>query len=329
MIAPQQREIPGAGIATVDGRTGRVLFFTPKVQEGAKTHLGDMDVPTPFSVNPFDNSIANYGEGATGNGGNGAGNPPAGTSAGTKNTPLGSRVEQLRQYGLENDAQKQATTASVARYDKAYSSINENGFAAREELPQLKMALQMVNDPSFYSGAGANRVLNIRKMMVALGLQAEEGADVIQVFRKFAAGNIMSNMKQLRGLGPIRNSEQKILEQANASDSNNPGAIRAVLEVNQRVLQRAVDVHNMAMDYAQQHGRLDAGFDQQIAKYMEDNPLFRDVEIENYRGLFSREGIKQNTVDKALEEARELKPGKDIPNQPAGPTYDPLTKKWN
>ncbi|WP_395451211.1 hypothetical protein ACHMW7_16295 [Aminobacter sp. UC22_36] len=57
--------------------------------------------------------------------------------------------------------------------------------------------------------------------------------------------------------------------------SNTPEGNRALIEVQKKIAQRKIQIAKLARDYAKTNeGRIDAGFDEALAGWSEQNPLF-------------------------------------------------------
>jgi hypothetical protein len=62
--------------------------------------------------------------------------------------------------------------------------------------------------------------------------------------------------------------------EAAASPDNSIPANKLLVEISKRTHQRNADIAEMAQNYKEQNGTLDAGFDKQVTAYYKKNPLF-------------------------------------------------------
>jgi hypothetical protein len=58
-----------------------------------------------------------------------------------------------------------------------------------------------------------------------------------------------------------------------------PSSIRAVVEVENRLNQRAKAIYGMAQDYVQNHKILDDGFNREVSNYKSKHALFSSAEL--------------------------------------------------
>lgn len=191
--------------------------------------------------------------------------------------------ESNADYEARVAADKVYATKTTEDNIKNYDTIREAGKAAAQILPQVNFALGLTKDKNFYSGSGEAYNLALKKLAVTFG--ADPNTAVPQeAVRKVISGNIANGLQSFRGLGQIRNAEISLITQATASLDNTPQALRALLTIQQRVQQRALDVAKLAQNY--NGGRLDTGFDRKLAEYDQKNPLIKDSEIDNFRNIF-------------------------------------------
>lgn len=206
---------------------------------------------------------------------------------------------------VNEDAQKKAADFSAKKYDLQSAQAQ----AARKQMPNLDMALAMMNNPNFHSGllSGAQDTW-ARFKSAALG---DAGANAPnEAFDKIMAATVLGGIKDVGG-GQIRNAEIALLGKANANRNNTDASNRAVLEVSRRALQTTDHLDQIGQEYASgsevhdpvtgevllkenvgadgettpRHG-LDVGYDKLARKYMKDHPSFNPDEIKHYETIF-------------------------------------------
>jgi hypothetical protein len=179
--------------------------------------------------------------------------------------------------------------------------------------------LAQLDSPDFYSGTGANAVINFKKAQASLAqMFPNSGFDKYkgqpnQVFTKGIAGAILNNMQQaLQGLGQVRIAEIDLLKQAMASPNNTIEANRTLLNMALRVQERMNGITAMAQDYAsgaavvnpfsgknevimpasngpRAGGNIDPNFDRMVTQITKAYPAFTPDEIKNAKGVWERD----------------------------------------
>jgi hypothetical protein len=169
---------------------------------------------------------------------------------------------------------------------KKYETTVDAGTAARQTLPQLALAKNIVQtDPNFYSGIGDNYNLALKKIWVAAGGDPNTAASQ-ELVGKVLSGQIVSGLRTaFGGLGQVRVAELNALQNSLASKSNTPQALAALITMSEKTQQRAADIADIAQQYNNGSGKLDAGFDRAVAQYDRSHPMFSSDEIANYKKI--------------------------------------------
>jgi hypothetical protein len=164
---------------------------------------------------------------------------------------------------------------------KKYDAMVEGGVKAQQEIPQLEMLQEQMNDPNFYSGIGEKYNLAYKRLKSAVGIDPD--ASVPQEFlRKATAASVLGSFGALKGLGPIRVAEMNLAKEAAAAPTNSIPANKLLVEIQKRTYQRQGDIAEMAQNYKEKNGILDAGFDKQVTAYFKAHPIFSDAEIKDF-----------------------------------------------
>jgi hypothetical protein len=169
---------------------------------------------------------------------------------------------------------------------KKYETTVDAGTAARQTLPQLALAKNIVQtDPNFYSGIGDNYNLALKKIWVAAGGDPNTAASQ-ELVGKVLSGQIVSGLRTaFGGLGQVRVAELNALQNSLASKSNTPQALAALITMSEKTQQRAADIADIAQGYNNGSGKLDAGFDRAVSEYDRSHPMFSPQEIANYKKI--------------------------------------------
>lgn len=188
----------------------------------------------------------------------------------------------MQEYQAKVEADKTYAAENVKSYIKKYDQIQTAGDRARTDIPQLDLARRLTENPDFYSGVGEKYNLLVKRALVALGGDPNTAAPQ-EAFRKIVSNSILDQIKGMAGTGQIRVAEIKIMEQAAANPENTPQSNRLLLELASRLQKRSVAISDMAQKY--NNGRLDSGFDREVAAYDRKNPIISDKEIPDFRKI--------------------------------------------
>jgi hypothetical protein len=186
-----------------------------------------------------------------------------------------------RQKGIETHRTEDAF--------KRYASIEKAGQQAEDLHPEIAMARSLVNSPGFNGGIGRPFTDTMKQLSATL-FGDPNAATPSQFFDKLRSGSILNEIRSLggSGSGPVRVAEMKFIDSMYAGRDQQPPSIRAVVEVENRLTQRAKALYNMAQNYVQKHGQLDEGFNREVTDYKNrpGNAMFSKAELAN-PGLLS------------------------------------------
>jgi hypothetical protein len=187
----------------------------------------------------------------------------------------------FNEWQADTEQRKSVATEEAKASTTKYQALVDGGVKAQQEIPQLEMLQEQMNDPNFYSGAGERYNLMFKRMKAAVGMDPD--AAVPQEFlRKATAASVLASFGALKGLGPIRVAEMNLAKQAAAAPENSIPANKLLIEIQKRTYQRQGDIAEMAQNYKEKNGVLDAGFDKQVTAYFKVHPIFSDAEVKDY-----------------------------------------------
>jgi hypothetical protein len=178
------------------------------------------------------------------------------------------------------DQRRAGANAVVTPYDSArggqfaarMKEIEDAEIAARKALSTLSAAEEAMNDPGFYSGAGGQTVLQLKRIGQSIGLDPE-GIASAETFNALASRAVLDSIGGSLG-AQISNSDRDFIERQAINLGASPEGNRAIVAVHRRLAQRQIDVAKMAREYERENGALDAGFNDMMAEFAEKNPLF-------------------------------------------------------
>lgn len=146
-----------------------------------------------------------------------------------------------------------------------------NALSANQNLDAMENLLQ---DPNIYTGFGGETALQLKRGLAAMGVQGAEGVDSMESFRALANRSALDTMGGSLGAG-FSNADRDFVTGMTVSLNNTPDGNRQLIEIMRKLNDRKVDLARMAREYAaQNNGRIDYGFDEMIARYAVENPLF-------------------------------------------------------
>ena len=224
----------------------------------------------------------------------------------------------------------------VTQSQKTYNGIQAAATQYERDLrPYLDISRSVLNDPSMYTGTGANLALNFNRIRAMFGDQ--RAAMLQEALQKVTASSVLGQINtqrdQLIEAGGASNrifaQQIALVEKAAPALANTLGGNRFLVEVSSRMGNLSSRVAEMARDYITTHGHLDPKFDRQLANWMKANPLFTKDEM-SHPELLGAPSIPPalNSPEKimAWTKAMGLKPGdamrapdgryKMIPNTP-------------
>ncbi|MEY9709672.1 hypothetical protein [Bradyrhizobium elkanii] len=187
----------------------------------------------------------------------------------------------------DNESKKTAATEEAKLGAQKYQTLVESGTKAQMEIPQLELLQEQMKDPNFFSGAGEKYNLLYKRLKSAVGIDPEAAVPQ-EYLRKATAANVLSSLGALKGLGQIRVAEINMAREAAASPENSVPANQLLVEISKRTHQRNADIAEMAQNYKEKNGVLDAGFDKAVTQYYKQHPLFTDAEIKDWHKVIGQ-----------------------------------------
>lgn len=194
----------------------------------------------------------------------------------------GMNLPQYQEKQGELAATQAGEVERAKTYVEKYNNINEAGDKAVSEIPKLHLALKQMDDPNYYSGPFNQYNLNGKRIVAALGGNPDKAAPQ-EIVNKITADSILNGMGALKGLGPIRVAEMKILGQASMSPDNSIEAQKFLANMAIRVQERVAKVSDIAQNY--NDGVLDNGFNKKIRAEDRAHPLFSQPEIDRFQNI--------------------------------------------
>jgi hypothetical protein len=161
-------------------------------------------------------------------------------------------------------------------YQELFKHTQEEGRNSAGTLGNLRAMDRLIDNPDFYSGTGGSAATAIKRALVSIGVKDAKSAQPNELFEKLANRALLDASGGKLGAG-FSNADREFMGRTAANIENTPQGNRAIISMAKQVEGRKQEIAGMARDYARSHGgRLDSGFDEQMAKYAEANPLFAE-----------------------------------------------------
>jgi hypothetical protein len=193
-------------------------------------------------------------------------------------------------------------TEQMKYYNDMYKDYMKHGQSAQDQNKLIDVAKDLARDPANYQGLFHNQVETWNRMLAAFNLP--NNAAPMQEFKKLTSGMILEGLKAFTegaSVGQIRTMEIALSREASATPGNTPEANLALLDINSRLHQRAIDLARMANQWRIDHGQLDENFEKHLMDFKETNPIIPDNLIKEYRETFKRDAEASKGKDKYLE----------------------------
>ena len=199
-----------------------------------------------------------------------------GLPAGSYQRDANGKVSPINPSGTTiNMGNEKAYDAEVGKaYAKQFTDLQNSDRNARNKLNTLALMEQSMNTPGFYSGLGGDGVKRANQFLGALGFKDMKAASGAEVFDALGNQVVLDQLGGSLGAG-ISDSDRKSIALIGPSLQKTPEGNRQLIGIYRSVAQREQQIAQMARDYAKANGgRIDAGFDDQVAQYAQANPLF-------------------------------------------------------
>jgi hypothetical protein len=165
-------------------------------------------------------------------------------------------------------------------YGERFVDLQKAGGQAQSTLNTFGAMKKLTADPKFRSGAGSSYQLAFDKALVALGGDPNSTASR-ESFKALASKAVLDGLGGSLGAG-VSNADVGFIQGTVPTLDNSPDGIKLLIDIQSRLAQRQKDIAKLARDYKKGNGgKFDEGFDQALANYAEQNPLFADLQVPN------------------------------------------------
>lgn len=158
-------------------------------------------------------------------------------------------------------------------YGKRFTAMQEDATAGQRTVNNLKLMDQLMNRPDFYSGSAGNVVAIGKRFAASVGMDPNAVKDIesFNALSKQAALDIMGGSL---GTGFSNADRDFVTGQVPTLDNSIEGN-RQLVGIQKKLAGRKIEIAKLARQYAAKSGgRIDPGFDDHLAAWAEQNPLF-------------------------------------------------------
>lgn len=180
------------------------------------------------------------------------------------------------------------TTVNVGAGEKAWDTESAKLFAKRYDdlTTQAQSAQQMLGlydlaqaglDSGVRTGSFGGAEQAVRQLGLALGIGNADkiaGGELLTAVQNRMALQMRSPDSGMGMPGAVSDRDLTFLKEAQIGLDRTPEGNRKMLDAFRRLEQRKVEIAQLADQYVQQKGRMDAGFNQAVREYADANPLF-------------------------------------------------------
>lgn len=160
------------------------------------------------------------------------------------------------------------------RLVKLNGEIADAGRKAQTTKATLGTMKQMLGSDQVYTGIGADQVQELKRAAVALGLGDPESVKDTETFNGMSRQAALDVMGGSLGTGFSNADRDFVIQQVPNLHNTKEGNLQ-LIDIQEKISQRKVDIAKFATDYKKAHnGRLDGEFEGALADWAEQHPIF-------------------------------------------------------
>jgi|GEM_PF-4038237 len=165
---------------------------------------------------------------------------------------------------------------SAKLFAKRYDDISTQAANASNMLGLYDLA-QAGLDSGVRTGSLGEAEQSVRKLAAAMNIGDADkiaGGELLNAVTNRMALVMRSPDSGMGMPGAVSDRDLRFLRDAQVGLDRTPEGNRLMLDAYRKLEQRKIDIASLADRYVQEHGRLDAGFNQAVKAYADENPLF-------------------------------------------------------
>jgi flagellum-specific peptidoglycan hydrolase FlgJ len=189
--------------------------------------------------------------------------------------------------------EKSYDTTVGKSYGDTFVEIQKSGRSAQSMKNSLRLMERLTHDPNFYSGFGAGFAGQANRALTALGIKDAKVNGPNEVFTSIANELTYGKLGGSLGTG-TSNADVGFIQQMAPQLANTREGNRMLISITGKIADRQEAVAKKAREYAASHGgRIDAGFDDELAAWAEANPLFTEADYQAAQEAMQGEKVGQ------------------------------------
>ena len=163
-------------------------------------------------------------------------------------------------------------------YAERNINMANDAAAAVDALNTIQVQRNLTQDPSFRSGAGQELFNNASSLLEQLGIGEADIASG-EAFRAFASQSVLDALGGSLGTG-VSNADVTFINNTVANLSNTGAGIQTILDIREKLYRRKLETAELARQWMSDNNTqfLDQRWDQYIAKWNDDNPIFPNAD---------------------------------------------------
>ena len=163
-------------------------------------------------------------------------------------------------------------------YAERNINMANDAAAAVDALNTIQVQRNLTQDPSFRSGAGQELFNNASSLLEQLGIGEADIASG-EAFRAFASQSVLDALGGSLGTG-VSNADVTFINNTVANLSNTGAGIQTILDIREKLYRRKLETAELARQWMADNNTqfLDQRWDQYIAKWNDDNPIFPNAD---------------------------------------------------
>lgn len=155
-------------------------------------------------------------------------------------------------------------------------TIAKEGRSATGQLATLSKMKTLLSDDKVYTGIGGDQVQQVQRAAVALGLANPDSVKDTESFNAMAKKSVLDLAGGSLGTG-FSNGDRDYLDAQVPSIMNTKDGNLQLIDIMEKTAKHKMEIAKFAADYKKSHdGKLDWQFDDALATWAEDHPVFKD-----------------------------------------------------
>ena len=189
------------------------------------------------------------------------------------------KVTQVGGAGINIGGQEKEFDKSMGKfYAERNINMANDASAAVDALNTIQVQRNLTQDPSFRSGAGQELFNNASSLLAQLGIGEADIASG-EAFRAFASQSVLDALGGSLGTG-VSNADVTFINNTVANLSNTGAGIQTILDIREKLYRRKLETADLARQWMADNNTqfLDQRWDQYIAKWNDENPIFPNAD---------------------------------------------------